>query len=242
MIKEGIVIQAHNNNKPPTYLFYLQRQNTRFIYHFIIICKMTLFDKFSNNSKYIPGIYNYCDRWCERCAFTSRCLNFEMSEEKFGDLESVDITNKAFWKKLGETLDETLNMLREMAEEQGIDLDSIDIVEDEKFQRRFDKNNVVHLLSHMSKVYITLVDDWFDSNAYLFEQNEDQIHTNPGLYEISSPPQKDTVTVIDSIEVIRSHQKKNIIGIITYLERLRKRTENEFPDARAFVRPGFDEN
>ena len=259
---------------------------------------MTLFEKNSPNSNYIPGIYNYCDRWCERCAFTSRCLNFEMSEEKFGDLESVDITNKAFWKKLGETLDETLNMLREMAEEQGIDLDSIDIVEDEKFQRRFDKNNVVHLLSHMSKVYITLVDDWFDSNAYLFEQNEDQIHTNPGLYEISSPPQKDTVTVIDSIEVIRwyqhqiyvklkralhsaqdepfeilngfakdsngstkvaligmdrsisawgkilkffSHQKKNIIGIITYLERLRKRTENEFPDARAFVRPGFDE-
>jgi len=39
-----------------------------------------------------------------------------------------------------------------------------------------------------------------------------------------------------------SDQKKNIINIITHLERLRKRTENEFPDARAFVRPGFDEN
>lgn len=22
---------------------------------------------------FISGIYNYCDRWCERCAFTSRC-------------------------------------------------------------------------------------------------------------------------------------------------------------------------
>jgi hypothetical protein len=22
---------------------------------------------------HIPGIYNYCDRWCETCAFTSRC-------------------------------------------------------------------------------------------------------------------------------------------------------------------------
>jgi len=38
-----------------------------------------------------------------------------------------------------------------------------------------------------------------------------------------------------------SDQKKNILGIISHLERLRKRTENEFPDARAFVRPGFDE-
>ena len=259
---------------------------------------MTLFKKISEDSNYIPGIYNYCDRWCERCPFTSRCLNFEMSEEKFGDLESVDITNEAFWKKLGETLDETLTMLREMAEEQGIDLDSLDIEEDEKFQRRFDEKTVVHILSHISKAYITLVDDWFDLNAYLFEHNEDQIHTNSGLYEIQSPPPEDTVTLIDSIEVIRwyqhqiyvklkralhsvqdehfeilnnfpkdsdgstkvaligmdrsisawgkilkyfSDQKKNIIGIITHLERLRKRTENEFPDARAFVRPGFDE-
>jgi hypothetical protein len=259
---------------------------------------MTLFEKNSDNSKYIPGIYNYCDRWCERCSFTSRCLNFEMSEEKFGDLESVDITNEAFWKKLGETLHETLNMLKEMAEEQGIDLDSLDMEADEKFQRRFDEKTVVHILSHLSKAYITLVDDWFDLNAYLFEHNEDQIHTHPGLYEIQSPPPEDTVTVMDSIEVIRWYQhqifvklkralhsaqdeqfeilndfpkdsdgstkvaligmdrsisawgkllkyfpdqKKTIIGFITHLERLRKRTENEFPDARTFVRPGFDE-
>ncbi len=25
----------------------------------------------------IPGIYNYCDRWCERCKFTSRCAVYE---------------------------------------------------------------------------------------------------------------------------------------------------------------------
>jgi hypothetical protein len=222
-----------------------------------------------------------------------------MSEEKFGDLESVDITNEAFWNKLSETLHETLNMLKEMAEEQGIDLDSLDMEADEKYQRRFDEKNVVHILLHLSKAYITMVDDWFDLNSYLFEQNEDQIHTHPSLYEIQSSPPEDTVTVIDSIEVIRwyqhqiyvklkralhsvqdeefeilngfpkdsdgstkvaligmdrsisawgkvldyfSDQKKNIISIITHLERLRKRTEKEFPDARAFVRPGFDKN
>ena len=25
---------------------------------------------------YIEGIYNYCDRWCERCRFTSNCFLF----------------------------------------------------------------------------------------------------------------------------------------------------------------------
>ena len=25
---------------------------------------------------FIVGIFNYCDRWCERCPFTSRCRLF----------------------------------------------------------------------------------------------------------------------------------------------------------------------
>jgi hypothetical protein len=31
---------------------------------------------------FIPGIFNYCDRWCERCAFTKRCRLFAQ-EQKF---------------------------------------------------------------------------------------------------------------------------------------------------------------
>jgi hypothetical protein len=36
-------------------------------------------------------------------------------------------------------------------------------------------------------------------------------------------------------------QEEKIVAIIVHLERLRRRTENEFPDARNFIRPGFDE-
>src|SRR5258705_2000420 len=28
----------------------------------------------AGNPDLISGIYNYCDRWCERCPLTSRCL------------------------------------------------------------------------------------------------------------------------------------------------------------------------
>src|SRR5262245_58416083 len=28
----------------------------------------------AKDPNFISGIYNYCDRWCERCAFTSRCF------------------------------------------------------------------------------------------------------------------------------------------------------------------------
>jgi hypothetical protein len=34
----------------------------------------------AGNPALIPGVYNYCDRWCERCAFASRCLVFRSQE------------------------------------------------------------------------------------------------------------------------------------------------------------------
>lgn len=39
--------------------------------------------------KYIPGIYNYCDRWCERCGFTSQCLLYS-NESKIATFEILN--------------------------------------------------------------------------------------------------------------------------------------------------------
>jgi len=32
----------------------------------------------SDDQGFIPGVYNYCDRWCERCPFASRCRVYAM--------------------------------------------------------------------------------------------------------------------------------------------------------------------
>lgn len=29
----------------------------------------------------IPGIYNFCDSWCERCLFTARCRSYQMQHD-----------------------------------------------------------------------------------------------------------------------------------------------------------------
>ncbi|MEZ0485943.1 hypothetical protein [Fibrella aquatica] len=29
----------------------------------------------------IPGIYNYCDSWCERCSLTSRCRSYQLQQQ-----------------------------------------------------------------------------------------------------------------------------------------------------------------
>ena len=226
-------------------------------------------------------------------------MNFEMSEEKFGDLENADITNEVFWQRLSETFQETLNMLKEMAAEKGIDLDSIEVDDEDDFDNRFEDGSVVHIITHMAYSYITFVDEWFDSNVYIFEDDHPELKVVAAVESSQSPPDEDTITLIDSVEVIRWYQhqiyvklrralhssheeaiddewddypkdsdgsakvsligmdrsisawgkiikyfpdaEESILGIIAHLERLRRRTETEFPDARDFVRPGFDE-
>ena len=82
--------------------------------------------KLAEDPKYISGIYNYCDRWCERCPFGSRCLNRTLVEEQFGDLQEKDELNEVFWQRFSEMLTNTFALLREMAEEAGVDLQRID--------------------------------------------------------------------------------------------------------------------
>ena len=36
---------------------------------------------------FIVGIYNYCDSWCDRCAFTSRCQVFADMRETEAKLD-----------------------------------------------------------------------------------------------------------------------------------------------------------
>jgi len=128
-------------------------------------------EKTGEKTNHIPGIYNYCDRWCERCSITARCLNFEMRAEKFGDLENVDITNEVFWQKLSQTFAETLSMLKEMAAEKGIDLDSIQRDDEDGFERRLEDPSVVLIISHMAESYITMVDEMRSSPTKAFARD-----------------------------------------------------------------------
>lgn len=58
----------------------------------------------NTGTRFIVGIYNYCDYWCEHCAFTRRCRNFadksELEREADGSPPVDDATNAAFWNRL----------------------------------------------------------------------------------------------------------------------------------------------
>src|SRR6266550_5370152 len=81
----------------------------------------------AGNPNFISGIYNYCDRWCERCPFTSRCLVYASEkEDEENDPESRDINNAAFWQKLTSIFEQTREMITDWAKENGVDLEALD--------------------------------------------------------------------------------------------------------------------
>jgi hypothetical protein len=57
---------------------------------------------------FIEGIFNYCDRWCERCAFTARCMNFALGEEMERQDKACDEESRKFWEEIDRSCKETL--------------------------------------------------------------------------------------------------------------------------------------
>lgn len=163
-------------------------------------------DRLACDPDFIPGIYNYCDRWCERCAFTSRCMNFALSEEHFSDPQTHDLNNKAFWDKLSEIFQLTREMVEETAREQGIDLDSLDL-EAAKAERRSLRDAAEnHGCCRAAKSYSTWVTDWFDSAESLFEQKSDELNLQARLELPESDPAGQASGIEDAVDVIRWYQ------------------------------------
>ena len=76
----------------------------------------------ANNPDLISGIYNYCDRWCERCPLTSRCLVYATEQEDNDSPQNRDLHNEAFWRKLTAVFEKTRELIIEWAQQAGVDL------------------------------------------------------------------------------------------------------------------------
>jgi hypothetical protein len=125
-------------------------------------------EKLAGDERHIPGIYNYCDRWCERCPQTSRCLNFTLSESEFSDPETKDISNEAFWRKLSETFTATLELLREEGKKWGIELENLDSGGDTEGRRLNDATVENHVICRGAKGYGKMAEDWLKERERFF--------------------------------------------------------------------------
>jgi hypothetical protein len=236
------------------------------------------FTNLANDPNLIPGIYNYCDRWCERCPLTSRCLVYATEQDDNDSTESQDTSNADFWRKLSSIFTETREMIAQWAKQAGIELTQS---EDDPESRRQRKRQLVdnHPLSKAGKQYANAASDWFRE----LDQTIDTEKSDPDAREViqwyqyqiavktmralsgkkeeiehdpehaEQPKDSDGSAKVALIGIDRSiagwrlmqlslpARAQSIVPLILQLERLRYRVEQHFPEARSFIRPGFDD-
>lgn len=73
------------------------------------------------SEQYIPGIFNYCDRWCAHCGFTDRCKNFEPNTVQPDSENAEGIAETVL-----SHLETAMTLLHKAGEDWGIDLDTMD--------------------------------------------------------------------------------------------------------------------
>ncbi len=155
----------------------------------------------AENPDFISGIYNYCDRWCERCPFTSRCMVYatESAESISDDPESHDLNNAKFWQKLEGIFRETHALILEWAEEMGVDLESAEAEAAiaERAQQREEAKE--HPLSVSARHYAETVQQWFKDEFAVEENVHDDISGEANSAE-------EDINVSDAVEVIRWYQ------------------------------------
>ena len=246
----------------------------------------------TEDENFIPSIFNYCDRWCERCAFTSKCRNFETQKEFSENSEGKVISLENKIKEIEDYLGRTFGPnFRNSEDDFPINLndtgdfeDNDDDDDDEGFLSSENKSEQ-HTLSSQTKAYYDAANQWlkevtsackddfqlwlalgtadqiFDSldtiswyhffiyskirralSGY-FELEEDEY----AAYDMNGTAKIALIGIDQSIEAfkflkrhLKSHQT-TIAGLTKQLTALRYETEELFPDARSFIRPGLDE-
>ena len=251
----------------------------------------------ASDPRFIPGVYNYCDRWCERCPLTSRCLVYATEQQQDAENPaSRDINNRAFWKRLEEIFREAQEMLDEMLRERGMEIEPLDAETERKLARWHDEAQS-HPCAVTGSEYAKAAEDWFEQGEPCVRARGEALESQRRMELPGADPGGDARRLADAIEVVRWYQHQiavklmraagsaqrddkmdialdhsdangsakvaligtdrslaawaevlhqlpdeedRILPLLAALSRLRRDVEAAFPNARAFVRPGFD--
>lgn len=249
-------------------------------------------DETDDSSGFIEGVYNYCDRWCERCPLTARCRLFAMEAEFEAAAESRDPENAAFWEALGLTFEQADG---EDAFE--FELDEAELEEIGRQQDELERQTEEHPLFVAAHDYAMQVKAWFAARRPRFPESGPAAFEQPGCDQAAPGRRSEAVRLSDAVDVIHWYcfqigaksaralstvleegpyasdedlydangsakvallgierslaawmllsrmvpeEKASIRAHVARLQRLRLQLGDLFPNARAFIRPGFD--
>ncbi len=128
---------------------------------------------------FISGIYNYCDRWCERCIYTDRCRVFAM-EKAFTEAYEAEQRykksreeNKKFWEQIdlamaeaSEIFDDLIPRQKEVLSPETGFFPEFDDTEEDDFDgldddEKYHEKALQHPLSKTAERYGQIANNWF---------------------------------------------------------------------------------
>jgi hypothetical protein len=135
---------------------------------------------------FIPHIYNYCDRWCERCPFTERCYSFSSEQAFMGALDETELTDLASDIAAGSAasdddtplddvkrnLEGALDMLHEMLRKAGLSDD--DMEQQPEPDTSNDTGQQEQDAQRMTLGYSTALKRFFSDNEAYFTAREQE--------------------------------------------------------------------
>ncbi|MCB0823038.1 MAG: hypothetical protein KDC09_10095 [Bacteroidales bacterium] len=163
---------------------------------------------------FIPGIYNYCDSWCERCLYTSRCMNFAMGQsiekeiEKGKRIERSMEENKEFWQQIDQTMNEAAELIdeefqiKEVWQENTFEEDDDDDNEAMEEFEAIRKKAEEHEMSAVSQKYMMLTHKWLkemkNDLVQDYDEETDQFSCSyPGLTD------EELKQLTEAVELVR---------------------------------------
>lgn len=79
-------------------------------------------------TEFTPGIYNYCDRWCEKCTLSHKCFLYSKEQallKKHRERGEDPHDLRIVMQDVKESMQEAMQLIKKTAEEQGIDLNAV---------------------------------------------------------------------------------------------------------------------
>jgi len=165
---------------------------------------------------FIPGIYNYCNRWCERCIYTDKCMTFASEKvfrreiEKEKKREKSMKENKDFWDQVNKTITGAAELIDEeiplIKNDNSFLFEQWDDEEAEEAMKEHEEKRAKAKDQDMSKVslkYEKAVHKWFKERKNILKQDynpetEDFNVSYPGIVD-----EMELKQLTESVEVIQ---------------------------------------
>lgn len=164
----------------------------------------------SANERFIPGIHYYCDRWCERCPFSHRCLKFVVTEE-LCDRETAarNGQTQTVFDALSRVFEEARRELGKAAGKAAAETDEealrAGIAVEKRLQRRALRSGARE--SKAALTYAHMTDEWFNNELKIPLKHVRDMEKRVRQGTLSVARAKgDLVRLNDCVEVIRWYQ------------------------------------